>query len=116
MNHSEPNLFSASKSRSILLPSPDVPYAQLLGGPPETAGMRSGCVVLSPGESVGLHSTNENEEFIVPLSGTGQLHVPGVGTFEINAGCVLYNPPNTPHDVTNTGDQPLRYIYIVARA
>ena len=29
---------------------------------------------------------------------------------------VAYSPPNTEHDVTNTGAVPLRYVYVVARA
>jgi oxalate decarboxylase/phosphoglucose isomerase-like protein (cupin superfamily) len=29
---------------------------------------------------------------------------------------VAYCPPDTEHDVRNTGDKPLRYLYVVARA
>ena len=78
--------------------------------------MNSGREVLLPGESVGMQSTEDHEEVIVPLSGTGELYGPGVGVSQVPPGCVLYNPPYTLHEVTSTGDQPLRYIYIVARA
>ena len=78
--------------------------------------MRSGCVELLPGESIGLHSTEENEEMLVTLSGSGELCSPGTDPLPMHSGCVLYNPPHTPHDVVNTGDKPLRYIYVVAKA
>ena len=78
--------------------------------------MRSGIVLLQPGESVGLHSTEEKEEIIITLSGRGELSSPGGDPLAMHPGCLLYNPPQTPHDVVNTGDQPLRYIYIVAKA
>jgi len=105
-----------SQPRSIPLPSVDIKYTELLGGPPDTVSMRSGCVKLLPGESIGMHSTGENEEMLVTLSGSGELCSPGMDPLPMHSGCVLYNPPHTPHDVINTGDQPLRYIYIVAKA
>ncbi len=33
--------------------------------------------------------------------------------FALEAGRAAYVPPETPHDIHNTGDAPLRYIYIV---
>jgi mannose-6-phosphate isomerase-like protein (cupin superfamily) len=105
-----------TRSRSIPLPQAEEKYAPLLNGAPETATMRSGFVKLMPGESVGLHNTGENEELVVTLSGTGELQNPGYEPLPIHSNCVLYNPPNTPHDVVNTGSEPLCYIYIVSKA
>ena len=116
MNHPKPDTENFSKSRSIILPPLDQKYERLLGGPPDTLGMKSGCVLLSPGEAVGLHSSGEYEEVIVPLSGSGLLIVTGMESIQAKPGCNLYNPPHTQHDVINTGDQPLRYIYIVSKA
>jgi quercetin dioxygenase-like cupin family protein len=104
-----------SRPRSITLPAAGEKYAELLGGSPETGSMRSGCVTLLPGESVGLHSTGEHEELVVTLSGRGELCSPGLDPLPLHNGCVMYNPPNTPHDVINTGDESLRYIYIVTK-
>jgi mannose-6-phosphate isomerase-like protein (cupin superfamily) len=104
---------SAMQPRSIPIPSGGKSYLSLLGGPPDSVSMRSGYVELLPGESVGLHNTENCEELIVPLSGHGQLTSPGADPLPITINFVLYNPPNTPHDVVNTGDVPLRYIYIV---
>ena len=89
--------------------------AQVLHGPPETVTMRSGYMVLAASTSVGRHSTRNNEEAIVVLSGTGEMKIIGGLTLHLQPYCVAYCPPNTEHDVTNTGTDTLRYIYIVAR-
>jgi len=104
------------KPRAIDLPVNGESYLPLLHGEPDSAGMRSGYVRLMPGESVGMHSTEGNEEVVVPLSGNGELRSPGCEELSIHPGRVLYNPPHTPHDVVNTGSTPLCYVYIVAKA
>ena len=99
----------------IPLPKGKESYTKILGGPPETACLKSGCVILEPGKSVGKHSTNGYEELIVPLEGEGELRLDGLEPLVICPGQVLYTPPQTPHDVVKTGTQPLKYIYIVAK-
>jgi mannose-6-phosphate isomerase-like protein (cupin superfamily) len=94
--------------------SPD--SAQVFNGPPETVTMRSGYMVLGPTKSVGRHSTKNNEEAIVVLSGTGEMKIIRGSTLHLRPYCVAYCPPNTEHDVTNTGTDTLRYVYIVVRA
>jgi quercetin dioxygenase-like cupin family protein len=89
---------------------------KILNGPPETVTMRSGYMVLAPSKSVGRHSTRDNEEAIVVLSGTGEMNIIGGSTLHLRPYCVAYCPPNTEHDVVNKGTDTLRYIYIVARA
>ncbi|MGB4594864.1 MAG: cupin domain-containing protein [Anaerolineaceae bacterium] len=104
---------STAQPRLIPIPSGGESYLSLLGGPPDSVSIRAGYVELLPGESIGLHSTQDHEELIVTLSGHGQLISPGVDPLPMTIDCILYNPPNTPHNVVNTGDVPLRYIYIV---
>jgi mannose-6-phosphate isomerase-like protein (cupin superfamily) len=116
MDPSSPQRSPSSQPRAIQLPSEDKKYLKLLGGPPETVSMQSGYVELLPGESVGLHSTGENEEMLIILSGCGELRSPEMDPLPMHMGCVLYNPPHTPHDVFNSGDQSLRYIYVVSKA
>jgi len=94
----------------------DCPYVVLLGGPPETASMRSGLVTLAPGTSIGRHNTENNEEMLVPLEGEGELRLDGQAPVVIKPGLITYAPAHTAHDVTNTGTRPLRYIFIVAKA
>jgi len=88
----------------------------ILHGPPETVTVRSGFMVLAPSKSVGKHSTKDNEEAIVVMAGRGEFKIIEGSTFEMHPYCVIYCPPNTEHEVTNTGTDTLRYIYIVAKA
>jgi mannose-6-phosphate isomerase-like protein (cupin superfamily) len=76
--------------------------------------MRSGVVVLGPGESVGRHSTGTREELIVVLEGRGEVRIEGAAALAIEAGLAAYVPPATAHDVVNRGEVPLRYVYVVA--
>lgn len=92
-------------------------YQKILGGKPQTCGMRSGRVYLKPGEDCGLHSTNAHEELLVFLFGKGQSIVgEDEKAYEVGEGKTIYIPPHTPHNIKNTEDKPLCYIYCVAPA
>jgi mannose-6-phosphate isomerase-like protein (cupin superfamily) len=88
----------------------------LLKGAPQTAGMRSGFVRLKPGESVGWHSTGQNEESLVILHGAGDALIEGQAKRSFAAPRLLYIPPATRHNVENSGREVLEYIYVVAPA
>ena len=88
----------------------------LLNGIPQTAGMRSGFVRLKPGESVGWHTTGRHEESLVILRGRGKALVAGKSSLSFTAPAFVYIPPATRHNVANTGDGPLVYVYVVAPA
>jgi mannose-6-phosphate isomerase-like protein (cupin superfamily) len=87
---------------------------KLLDGRPQTFGMRSGRVYLQPGQACGRHSTKDREELLVFLSGRGELLIAEQERFDVAEGKVSYIPPQTLHDVRNTGDGPLVYVYCVA--
>ena len=91
-------------------------YLPLLAGPPETVTMRSGLVVLAPGKAVGKHSTGQHEEILVVLAGTGEMRITGESSLPVVAGTAVYCPSGREHDVLNTGQAELRYVYVVARA
>lgn len=93
------------------LPSID---CTLLGGPPQTAGLRSGVVRLPAGNDVGWHTTGDHEEELVILQGTGEADVDGQPAMLIGNGTIAYIPPQTRHDVKNTGTDVLAYVYVVA--
>lgn len=104
-----------SQVRPFVLALPDsAPYVPLLNPPEGTAAMRSGLVTLAPGGECGEHTTGSHEEMIICLSGTGEIDAEGMGTACLSAGHVAYNPPNTRHNVRNTGSFPLRYVFVVA--
>ena len=88
----------------------------LLRGAPQTAGMRSGFVRLKPGESVGWHSTGQNEESLIILHGAGDALIEGQSKRSFGAPQFLYIPPATRHNVENTGREVLEYVYVVAPA
>jgi mannose-6-phosphate isomerase-like protein (cupin superfamily) len=89
-------------------------HLAILSGPPETATMRSGLVVLEPGKAVGRHSTGANEELLIVLEGTGEFRILQGDTLPLVGGTALYCPANRSHDVFNTGKTTLRYVYITA--
>jgi quercetin dioxygenase-like cupin family protein len=101
--------------RVIQLDTGGAEYLEILAGPPETVSMRSGLVVLSPGNSVGVHSTGGFEEVVLVLEGEGEMRLTGQNPLTIGAGVAVYCPPETEHDILNTGTGPLRYIYVVAK-
>jgi mannose-6-phosphate isomerase-like protein (cupin superfamily) len=86
----------------------------LLEGIPQTAGMRSGFVRLRPGGSVGWHTTGQNEEALVVLRGRGEARLEGQPGRTLAAPMLAYIPPATRHNVANTGNEPLEYVYVVA--
>jgi len=91
-------------------------YLPVLNGPPETAGMHSGLVVLTPQKSVGRHSTGQHEELLIVLEGQGEMLFGDGHTLPVEANHAVYCPPGTVHDVKNTGQSVLRYVYVVAAA
>ncbi len=90
--------------------------APVLGGPPETVTMRSGSIVLHADKNVGRHSTGGNEEVLFVFSGSGEMRLSDGTVLQLKPHVIAYCPPDTEHDVFNTGGEPLRYVYLVARA
>jgi mannose-6-phosphate isomerase-like protein (cupin superfamily) len=88
----------------------------LLQGVPQTAGMRSGFVRLKPGATIGWHTTGKHEEALVILHGRGEALIDGQEKQAFVAPAFVYIPPATRHNVANTGDEPLEYVYVVAPA
>lgn len=88
----------------------------VLTGAPQTTGMRSGFVRLEPGQTVGWHTTGKNEEALVVLHGKGNALIAGQSSMPFAAPALVYIPPDTRHNVENTGSDPLEYEYVVAPA
>jgi quercetin dioxygenase-like cupin family protein len=86
----------------------------LLRGSPQTSGMRGGSVKLRTGESVGWHSTGQHEEALVILHGTGAAKIEGQADVPLHEKMLAYIPPDTKHNVTNTGNETLEYVWVVA--
>ncbi|MDR3793783.1 MAG: cupin domain-containing protein [Terracidiphilus sp.] len=86
----------------------------MLEGIPQTAGMHSGIVRLKPGETVGWHTTGQREEALVILRGQGEALMDGKAGVSFKGPVLVYIPPATRHNVKNTGQGILEYVYVVA--
>jgi mannose-6-phosphate isomerase-like protein (cupin superfamily) len=105
----------ASPEKVLIIDLNENPENQrILAGKPQTCGMRSGRVYLAPGKSCGQHSTKDHEELLVFLAGRGELLIGENDRYQVGQGKVAYIPPQTAHDVRNTGNEPLIYVYCVA--
>ncbi|MCI0499626.1 MAG: cupin domain-containing protein [Planctomycetales bacterium] len=90
-------------------------YQRLISGAPVTHGMKVGRVYLEPGAECGVHSTEDKEETLVFLAGKGIALAAGE-KLAVGKGKVCYIPPRTEHNILNTSDEPLVYIFCVAPA
>ena len=70
--------------------------------------------MLATQKSVGRHSTGQNEEILIVLEGNGEMHFSDGHSLPVVANHAVYCPPDTVHDVKNTGQVELRYVYVVA--
>jgi len=105
----------ASSDKAFTVELNDQPqYQRILEGRPQTRGMRSGRVYLEAGKACGQHSTKNHEELLVFLAGEGEVQIGESDRLIVGAGKLAYIPPQTLHDVHNTGTGPLAYIYCVA--
>jgi len=102
------------RPKVVELDSAGKDFLSVLAGPPESVTMKSGLVVLAPNKSVGKHSTGQHEELLVVLEGQGEMSFKDGSKLEVKANHALYCPPQTEHNVTNTGRGMLRYVYVVA--
>jgi mannose-6-phosphate isomerase-like protein (cupin superfamily) len=92
--------------QSALDPTRRVEVAFPISSATGTAASASVYFVLEPGAHVGVH-TDSAEEFLIILEGTGEGLV-GEETAPVAAGQVVVVPAMVRHDITNTGDGPLR--------
>jgi len=89
-------------------------YQRLVQGVPDSSGIKSGFVTLQPEESVGEHVTESKEEVIILLGGTARISFGQGDSMLAEAPAVVYMPPETKHNVTNTGSALLRYVFVTS--
>ncbi len=89
----------------------------LVGGvaPIQAESFCAGMVTLEPrGGQVPWHNQKQEEVYVV-LEGVGEMCL-GDEVRELRAGMAVYIPPTVHHQLSNTGDQPLRMLYIYGPA
>ena len=105
---------SRHKEQIINLPLANDDYFEIFNKD-NAVNFRSGLVTLEPGKEVGSHNTEDYEECIIVLEGEGEIETEGAGRRPISHGQVGYNPPHTQHNVINTGNRKMKYIYLVVK-
>lgn len=91
-------------------------YQRLVSKDSGTRGIKSGHVILQSGENVGEHTTGDKEEIIVVLKGRGEAAIEKDSALNVEENTVLYIPPQTTHDIKNTGPGMLEYVFITSAA
>lgn len=90
-------------------------FTRLLGDPFNKKGLRAGLVVLKPKESIGEHKTEHKEEVIVILNGSATVYFGKNKKLMAPQNTFVYIPPETLHNVKNSGSKSLRYLYVTTR-
>jgi len=81
--------------------------------PPDSKTLKSGKVILSPGEDIGEHITDKREEIIFVIKGNATLIKEGE-QIQLKTGEIHYIKPETLHNIKNNSDEELEYIYVVS--
>jgi quercetin dioxygenase-like cupin family protein len=93
------------------------PLVMAIGGkhsllkPPFSERLRSGSVVLDPGEEIGEHRTDDKEEAIIVLHGTATV-ICEEEKFAVGEKQFAYIPRDKTHNVLNETDGSVEYVYI----
>jgi quercetin dioxygenase-like cupin family protein len=111
-----PSMSQPPQREGFVRSLPTTPEPARLLSKDDAVGMRSGLMILPPGKDCGWHSTENYEELIICLAGAGELASEAGPRCALAAGQYAYNPPQTRHNVFNTGTELMRYIYVVAPA
>lgn len=88
-------------------------YQRLIDGEQQSYGIKVGRVYLEPGQACGQHSTGDREEVLIFLYGQGTLVISDNQEYHVGFEKITYIPPKTIHNVTNTSNEPLIYIFCV---
>ncbi len=72
-------------------------------------------MTLQPGEEIGMEVHNDNDQFFRLEQGTGKVIIDGV-EHEIHDAFAIVIPAGTPHNVVNTGAEPLKLYTIYSPA
>jgi len=80
----------------------------------ETQASRSlvtGRFVIDPGKSPHAPHVHPDEEILIVESGRGEIFCDGKTT-KVGPGSVMFSAPDVPHNITNTGTEPLTFYFM----
>lgn len=78
----------------------------------ETGRLNVTHVRIHPGETVPKHTHTDEDQVYYVASGTGFVILDGERT-DVEAGSSVLIPLGTEHEITNTGSEPLDYVFFV---
>lgn len=78
----------------------------------ETSRLNVTHVRIHPGETVPKHTHTDEDQVYYVVTGTGFVVLDGVRT-DVTAGTSVLIPMGTAHEITNTGTEPLDYVFFV---
>lgn len=78
----------------------------------ETSRLNVTHVRIKPGETVPAHTHQDEDQIYYVASGTGFVELDGVRT-DVRAGSAVMIALGTEHLITNTGSDPLDYVFFV---
>lgn len=81
--------------------------------PPESKVLKSGRVMLKPGEEIGEHITEKREELIIILKGIATIKKSDK-EYIVEQGDVFYIEESIKHNVINKTKSDLEYIFVVS--
>jgi len=90
-------------------------FLRLLGSKDKLSGLRAGLVTLKPKEAVGEHKTTNKEEVIIILKGSATICYGNNKKIKASQSTFVYIPPQTLHNVINSGRLMLRYVYVTVQ-
>ena len=90
-------------------------FLRLLGDSSKAIGLRSGLVTLKPQELIGEHKTENKEEVIIILKGSATVYYGKGKKIRAPQNTFVYIPPETTHNVKNSGSKILQYVYVTTQ-
>jgi quercetin dioxygenase-like cupin family protein len=81
--------------------------------PPQSKALKSGRVILRPGEEVGEHITEKREELIIVIKGKAAI-IKQEKEYEIGIGETFFIEKNIKHNIINKSDFELEYLFVVS--
>ena len=104
----------SSEAKGFMTPAPHKRELKVLISPGlqrEVEGLAVGMTILPPGESSSFHSHEAECETWIVVAGHGEVRV-GDERQPVGPETVVFLKPNIKHQITNTGQSPLRMFWI----
>jgi mannose-6-phosphate isomerase-like protein (cupin superfamily) len=90
-------------------------FLRLLGDSGKAKGLSCGLVTLKPQELIEEHKTVGKEEVLIILKGRATVYYGKNKTLHVPPNAFVFIPAETVHNVRNSGNKILQYVYVTSR-